>query len=190
MTEIFRELVEKGVKNPFDVLYSEKDDEAKRVTALYDSWIRREHAEATLDEEVREALLDNTVMYEAGFTDPDLLDEIAGDWLMNTLSAANDAHRRDLAQLVQSKINEIQRTIQEQDPNYEITDFSVPDSDWNPPRDGGPEAFYPDYAYWKGPGNIDMDEAVKEYLRLHPTEDAVTIREAFEKAAEKYTETA
>lgn len=188
VVEAFRALVQKGITNPFDVLYSEQDDEAKQVTELYDSWLQREQPEGTIDEQVKQGLLDNTVMYDAGFTDPDLLDEIASDWLMNFLSAADSAHRRDLAHLVQAKINEVQKKIQEKDPNYELTDFSVQETDWNPPREGGPEAFYPDYAYWKGRGNIDMDEAIREYLRLHPAEDPATVREGFEQAAKEYKE--
>ncbi len=190
VVDAFRALVHKGVQNPFAVLYTEEDDASKKLTELYDAWTQRAHSERSIDEQVTDELLDNTIFYDAGFTDPDLLDEMAGDWLANTLAEAEGTHRRDLAQRVQAKINEIQEKIQEQDPDYEITDFSIPATDWNPPREGGPEAFYPDYAYWKGPGNVDMDDAIKEYLHLHPTGDSASVRAGFEKAARDYKETA
>jgi hypothetical protein len=184
-------LVDKGVTNPFDVLYNEgADEETKKVKETYDAWLQREKPEIEVEESVKEQILESTLLYDAGFTDPDLLDEIAHDWLLNAVSIADYAHRRDLAEVVYAKINEIEEKLHATDPSYEITDYSQVESDWNPSRLSTPAEFYADYAYWKRPGNFTIDDVFAEYKRLHPEAEEAAIKAEMEEAAKTYKETA
>lgn len=184
--------VAKGVKSPDELLLDRQNEEAQRLWRLHDEWIGLESQrikDLPIDEAVRASIALNTIWYDAGFTGTDILDEISSEWLISALDLADGARRRDLADVVNAKIREIQEKIKEQDPTYEIWDpGSMTLSDWNPPRNAAPGEFYADYAYFIGPEKATIDEAVSEYLRFHPDADTLAIKAEMERAAAEYTE--
>lgn len=181
LVDAFRPLAERG--DPFDVM-NDGSDAGEKLASLHTTWGEaelRRIASLPLEERVRADIAFNTVFIEAGFTDITFLEDVI-DNLMNTLSMADNAHRRDLASEVKAKIHEIEKKIQEQDPAYETTDFGGKDS-WNPLRTASPAEFYADYAYWIWPQPPSVDEAVAAYQRFHKDCDLVLVKQEMEKIA-------
>lgn len=180
--------VAKGVKNP-DELLDSKEEEAQKLWQLHDDWVQQESKRIEtlpFDDAIRARIAIDTLWYDAGFTGVDILDEIAGDWLVNALGDADHAHRRNLANEVKAKIREIQEKIKEQDPTYEIQDLDS--ADWNPSRAASSEEFYADYAYFTGPEQATIEDAVSKYLNFHPDADSAEVKKEMERAAQEYTE--
>ena len=186
-----RPFVQSGIKNP-DELLDSTEEGAKELWRLHDEWTEQESQRVKglpIDEAVRANIAIDTIWYDAGFTDINILDEISGDWLINALDLPNSVRRRDLANEVEAKIREIQEKIKEQDPAYEIWDPSSRTlSDWNPPRNAAPREFYGDYAYFIGPEKATVKEAVSKYLSFHPDADSPEVKKEMERAAREYTE--
>lgn len=186
----YQPFVEKGIKNPYEIASSEPVSDLD--TAYHQQQSEMKKA-LSLDQRIRAEIAETTVYFDAGFSDVDLLDEIASDWLINTLSEANDAHRRDLANEVKAKIKEIQTRIKELNPAYELTDWDKFDQEaWNPPWNSAPKDFYADYAYAKGPTHetvaTTVEGALAEYLRGHKDADPALVRDEMEQAAKEYSE--
>lgn len=120
-----RPFVERGIRTPYD-------KEAKELLKLRDQFAKQESERIKtlpLEEAVRANIALETVWYDAGFTDPRLLDYIATGSILDTaLKIAIDGHRGDLVGAVTAKIREIQGKIKEQDPDYEIWDWE--NFDW------------------------------------------------------------
>lgn len=118
----FQPYIKQGVQNPFDIF--DRDDESRRVSNLDTAYheaqaeIRKSLSPA---EQIRVDVAESTVFFDAGFTDIDLLDEIANDWLVNTLGDADDLQQPELVAEVKAKINEIEIKIKQLDQTYELT---------------------------------------------------------------------
>ena len=78
----YRKFVERGITNPDDL--DLEDAEVKEAHGLYYKWREQEEARAQGDEELKQRVnLVETMFYvDAGFTDPDYLDEVLSDWLV------------------------------------------------------------------------------------------------------------
>lgn len=63
----------------------------------------------TLEADLGFSLARTTIYADAGFHDPDYLDEIARDWLAQDIEIAEEAGLTDLAVKIQGKINDIER---------------------------------------------------------------------------------
>ena len=171
--------IEEGIDNPFDIDSQTVSD----LDAAYHQQQTQINKSLPLAEKIRAEIADSTIFFDAGFTDTDLLEEIAWEWLLSSLSEADNAHRRDLADEVRAKINEIESRIKELDPDYELTDWDKSNKEsWNPSRTSSPKDFYADFAYWKGQATT-IDEAVAEYKHYHPEADDQAIRLEMEDAA-------
>lgn len=185
----FQPFIEKGTTDPFDAMDG-ADEQSQQLSTMYDTWLSQESARISslpLDEAVQAGIDFQALFFDAGFTDTNLLDHIAKDWLVNTLSLADDAHRRDLADKVKSKMLEVQKKIKELDPSYEITELDEP-GEWNPSRNAAPKEFYADFAYQWGPEGVTIDAAVADYCKYHPDADTTAVKAEMEKAAQEYSE--
>ena len=159
---------------------------------MYETWLSQESTRISslpTDEAVQASIDFNALFFDAGFTDTDLLDEVANDFLVNALSLADEAHRRDLADKVKSKILEVQEKIKELNPSYEITSLDEP-GEWNPSRNAAPKEFYADFAYHWGPEGVTVDTAVADYCKYHPDADTAAVKVEMEEAAQEYSERA
>lgn len=79
--ETFQKFIDKGITNPDDLDLD--DPEVKEANKLHDEWQKEIDLQAGEDEEKKlRANLEKTMFYvEAGFTDPQYLDEVLNDWL-------------------------------------------------------------------------------------------------------------
>ena len=80
--DAYKELVARGITNPDDL--DLQDPEVKRAHELFDKWQAQEDARSEGNMELRrQANLSKTMLYvDAGFTDPEYLDEVLHDWLI------------------------------------------------------------------------------------------------------------
>jgi hypothetical protein len=118
----YKPFVERGVQNPFAIF--DQDDETKRLSSLDTAYhVAQAEKSKTLspEERIKAEIAGTTVFVDAGFTDIDLLDEIARDWLVNVLSDADALGDQALVSEVKDKIKEVELRIQELDPTYELT---------------------------------------------------------------------
>lgn len=177
--EAARPFIEKGIKNP-DELLDSNDPNAEKLWELHDAWVAQETdkiPELPLDDRIRASIALDTIWYDAGFTGIETLEEIVSDYLIgNTLSMADESHRRDLANEVNAKVHEVEVKIKEQDPSYEFWDPKLKLSDWNPSRDASVKDFYTDYAYNFGTEEDKVDEAANLYLRFHADTDINAVK--------------
>lgn len=119
--EALKVIPSEEVKNQFafeDYAYDEKIPEFKNAYDLYNEW--KKAMDETIDfSDVSEASLeyrlsDHTIFLDAGLdTDQIELDEIANDWLMQDEDTARRQGFTDLADRIQSKINEINKRLNE-----------------------------------------------------------------------------
>ena len=107
--EVFRRFVDKGIPSPDDLDLS--NPEVIAANQILDSWSAQEEAEAkksgTRDAKLQYELDRSTILVDAGFLDPDYLDEVANDWLAQDLQVAEDEGLTDMATKIQTKIDEI-----------------------------------------------------------------------------------
>jgi hypothetical protein len=102
-------LVERGFTHPDDLPLDDPD--VIRANAVLESWNSRTR-QAALDSPDPAALLDysvsrSTVCIDAGFVDPDYVDEVANDWLSHELHEAEAEGLQAVAARIQAKIDEL-----------------------------------------------------------------------------------
>lgn len=78
----YRKFIDRGITSPDDLDLD--DPEVKEANKLFDKWQKEVDLQAGENEEKKlRANIDKTVFYvDAGFTDPDYLDEVLNDWLV------------------------------------------------------------------------------------------------------------
>jgi hypothetical protein len=86
----YRKFIERGVTNPDDL--DREDPEVKQADELFYAWVSQEDARSQGDEELQHrANLTKSMFYvDVGFNDPEYLDEVLRDWL---LQDAQDAEK-------------------------------------------------------------------------------------------------
>ncbi len=119
----YQPFIERGIQNPFDIFVMD-DEESQRISRLdstYHELLTEAKKSLPTSERIKAEIDESTVFFDAGFTDIDLLDEIARDWLVNELADAQALGDQDLVEIVKAKILEIEQKIKELDPTYELT---------------------------------------------------------------------
>jgi hypothetical protein len=111
----FRGFVERGITNPDDLDLNDPEViEANRILDIWDAEQRKlvEEAENRLAAELEYNLSRSTMLVDAGFSDPDYLDEVANDWLGgNDLPDAQAAGLTEVADKIQARIDEINNRL-------------------------------------------------------------------------------
>ncbi len=118
---IREELVEdyKGLREKFSVESPNDldllDPEVAQASDKMDDWAAQVMKEAASSgktgEDIKASLNITTLMIDAGFSDPDYLEEVADDFLAQDLQRALDAGLTDLAEEIQRKIDEIKAKL-------------------------------------------------------------------------------
>jgi len=124
LVSAYQPYVEKGITNPFDIFG--KDALTTKLAELDSAYHEAQSEIAKTLTPTDRVLLEidqTTVFFDAGFTDVDLLEEIALEWLANVLWDAQDLQDQDLINRVKNKIQEVQSRIVEIDPTYKIADI-------------------------------------------------------------------
>ena len=111
--EAFRKFPEKGITSPDDL--PDNDPEVTEANNILDTWAQQAQNEAKRQgtpEAGFEFELDrSTIFTDAGFEDPDYLDEVANDWLVQDLQRAEDAGLTGIASKIQAKMDQIQAKL-------------------------------------------------------------------------------
>lgn len=111
--ETFRKFADKGIPSPDDLDLD--DPEVITANQILDGWSVQEETAAkkigTRDAELQYELDRSTIMVDAGFSDPDYLDEIVNDWLVQDLQAAQDEGLTNMASKIQAKMDQIQTKL-------------------------------------------------------------------------------
>lgn len=111
----FRKFPQRGINNPEDL--SESDPEVIGANNILDAWTRqaqdRTQKLATPAANLEFTFDRSTIFVDAGFSDPDYLDEVAHDWLAQDLQEAEDQGLADMASKIQAKIAEIEAKLLE-----------------------------------------------------------------------------
>ena len=97
----YKKFVEQGIKSP-DALDLE-NQEVKEANELFDKWRTQEDTRVEGNEELSHRInLSKTMLYvDAGFTDPDYLDEVLKDWLVQ--DAQNAEKQNDNPERVETR---------------------------------------------------------------------------------------
>jgi hypothetical protein len=110
----FRKFVERGITNPDDLDLNDPEViEANRILDIWDAEQRKLADDAgTLAARLEYNLSRSTILVDAGFSDPDYLDEVANDWLGgNDLADAQEAGLTEIAEMIQARIDEINNRL-------------------------------------------------------------------------------
>lgn len=88
VVNVYKKFVEQGIKNPDDL--DLESAEVKEANELFNRWVEQEEARAEGNEELmlRTSLAKTMLFVDAGFTDPDYLDEVLNDWLVQDAQEA------------------------------------------------------------------------------------------------------
>jgi hypothetical protein len=106
----YQGLVARGFAHPDELPLD--DPEMQRATEMEEAWGGLLEGRAhTAEEKARCDLSRYTVLVDAGFRDPEFLDEVANDWLVNTLAAAEEAGLTDVVTEILAKTAEINQLI-------------------------------------------------------------------------------
>ena len=113
VVDAFKKFPKRGITHPDDL--SSDDTDVISANALLQVWDNQQKAEVkrigTPEAEHEYNLSRYTIYVDAGFTDPDYLDEVASDWLQQDLQAAEDVNLKDVAAKIQAKIDEIEAKL-------------------------------------------------------------------------------
>src|SRR3989344_4508166 len=113
VVDAFKVFPKIGIVNPDDL--SPGDSDVISANALLQVWSNQRQLEVqrigTPEAELEFTLERSTIHVDAGFSDPDYLDEVVNDWLAQDLQSAEDAGLTELAAKIQAKINEIEAKL-------------------------------------------------------------------------------
>ena len=111
--EALRKFPQRGIHSPDDL--PEADPEVIEANNILDAWTKQAQDEAkrkgTSEANLEFSLNRSTIFVDAGFTDPDYLDEVANDWLAQDLQEAEDLGLTEIAAKIQAKIEEIESKL-------------------------------------------------------------------------------
>jgi len=105
----FKKFVDRGIANPDDLPLD--DPQVATANAILDAWCQQAEARVkqnrSPEANLEFSLSRSTVLTDAGFSDPDYLDEVANDWLVQDLQRAEDAGLTEVAHKIQAKMDEL-----------------------------------------------------------------------------------
>ena len=111
--ESFKRFPQRGIQSPDDL--SEADPEVVEANNILDVWTKQAQDEAkrkaTPEANLEFTFDRSTIFVDAGFSDPDYLDEVANDWLAQDLQEAEDAGLTEIASKIKSKIDQIEAKL-------------------------------------------------------------------------------
>lgn len=111
--DAFRVFPKRGFNSPDDLPLDDVD--VISANALLQVWDNQQKATLqganTPEANLEYTLSRSTIYVDAGFTDPDYLDEVANDWLTQDLQEAEDAGLVEVARKIQAKIDEIETKL-------------------------------------------------------------------------------
>lgn len=91
------------------------DTEVSQAHAILDAWTSQAQIDAarkgTREADLQFSLEHTTIFVDAGFSDPDYLDDIANDLLAQDLQLAEAVGLTAMASLIQAKIDEIETKL-------------------------------------------------------------------------------
>lgn len=109
----FKKFPQRGIDNPDDL--PKADPEVIEANNILDAWTQQAQNEAkrlaTPADNLKFTLDRSTIFVDAGFSDPDYLDEVANDWLAQDLREAEDEGLTEIASRIQAKIDEIEAKL-------------------------------------------------------------------------------
>jgi hypothetical protein len=113
--EGLRKVAERGIVHPDDL--DRTDQEVKQAQERMFAYVNQEDEKAK-QAKTPEAIYENrfdqaTLEVDAGFTDPEYLDEVANDWLVQDEQDARDIGLIDLGDKIQLKIDEINAQLEQ-----------------------------------------------------------------------------
>ena len=115
---VYKKFVEQGVKNPDDL--DLENPEVKEANDLFDKWREQEDKSAEGNEESEHRInLSKTMLYvDAGFTDPNYLDEVLNDWLaqdaQNAEKQNDNPERAETRRQLAEAMKKIRNLLKEQ----------------------------------------------------------------------------
>ena len=115
---VYKKFVERGIKNPDNLDFM--DPEVKEAEDLLLAWQEQEDQSANSDDELQlRANLAKTMFYvDAGFGDPDYLDEILHDWLIqdsqNAEKQIDNPERIETRRQIAQAMNKIRSMLKSQ----------------------------------------------------------------------------
>lgn len=113
VVDAFRKFPKKGIANPDDLPLDDSD--VISANAFLQVWSNQRQAEVkrigTPEAELEFIFEKSTIHFDAGFSDPDYMDEVAHDWLAQDLQAAENADLTKIAGRIKDKINEIESKL-------------------------------------------------------------------------------
>lgn len=106
----FQKFIDKGVTHPDDLPLD--DPEVIVAEWILDSWAQQEQKtaleEGTIEAKLQYELDRTTIMVDAGFSDPDYLDEVANDWLQQIATDAEREGSPEMVAKIDAKVTEIE----------------------------------------------------------------------------------
>ena len=113
VVDTFRKFPDRGIASPDDLPLD--DSEVISANTLLQVWDNQYKAEVqklgTPEANLEYTLSRSTIYVDAGFSDPDYLDEVAHDWLAQDLQEAENAGLTETARRIQAKIDEIETKL-------------------------------------------------------------------------------
>ena len=113
VVDTFRKFPDRGIASHDDLPLD--DSEVISANTLLQVWDNQYKAEVqklgTPEANLEYTLSRSTIYVDAGFSDPDYLDEVAHDWLAQDLQEAENAGLTETARRIQAKIDEIETKL-------------------------------------------------------------------------------
>lgn len=111
--DAFKIFPERGITSPDDL--PPNDSDVIAANDLLQVWDNQQKAEVrrlgTLGADLEYTLNRSTIYVDAGFSDQNYLDEVANDWLVQDLQAAEDAGLTGIGERIKAKIDEIESKL-------------------------------------------------------------------------------
>jgi len=115
----YKKFIEQGIKNPDNL--DPKNIEVKKANELFYQWQAQEDARAEGNEELMHRTnLSKTILYvDAGFTDPNYLEEILNGWLFvqdapNAEKQSDSPERTETRRQIAEAMKKIRKLLAEQ----------------------------------------------------------------------------
>ena len=113
IVDAFRKFPPRGFNSPDDLPL--EDTDVISANALLQVWDNQQKVALqtinTPQANLEYTLSRSTIYVDAGFSDPDYLDEVANDWLAQDLQEAEDLGLTEMAEKIQTKIDEIETKL-------------------------------------------------------------------------------
>ena len=115
VVEAFKKFVAQGITNPDDL---PANNDSVAANKLLDEWTEQEMKKAKKTGGPKADLLFSlgrtTIFIDAGFSDPEHLEEVSQDWLPQELDNAQAEGLTEVENMIQAKISEIEEKLADQ----------------------------------------------------------------------------